>query len=455
MRIWALASCSGLLALAACSAEQSNPPTSAAPTDGDDRAQVTAQPGMAPSTLSPMAQPEVPPRQPHPGAPQSTLATRPYTRPGQPLSQAAQLQARVQRLQAQHNHSAARQSQTLLSFPMLPQQVAAPAAPKAAPQPVHKLTQQVPQTSAEPPVAATRSIPLPPVPAQPQPSSGPAPGAPEVMEPQASHAAHLGPVARASITQGQPIPRHHQSYRSRRSAPAPVLANPTAPETLPPETITPSPGSTVATSPLWARDAALRPEAAAGPIATPTLSPTTLRPRNTPADRLATASQPSSPPLPLANHQATHSSNLILGAAPVLPVTTAQLPALQRSAPQHQAQDRVVVVSPLHAVTLTQSLEGDATPPLAEISISRGEAESIAPRPPGEHQASTLPGAITITTGASPLPQTSRLCQPVLDAAQTSATAGARVPMGDGSPGVETPDRAEGALPCQAPLPTP
>ena len=110
MRVWALASCSGLLALAACSAEQSSPPDlGTAPPDGDDAAEVNAQAGLRATASSPMARPELRPRQGVldrarfiPRSPQaSPLASRSGSNE-RSLPQADQLRERLQRLRTQH-----------------------------------------------------------------------------------------------------------------------------------------------------------------------------------------------------------------------------------------------------------------------------------------------------------------------------------------------------------------
>ncbi|WOD38591.1 hypothetical protein [Nodosilinea sp. E11] len=105
MRVWALASCSGLLALAACSAEQSNTPNpSAALPDGDDAVEVNARPSLVAPVPSPVAWPETRPRQilqssaPPPAASPSAPGA---SIPGRPQPQADQLRERLQRLQAQ------------------------------------------------------------------------------------------------------------------------------------------------------------------------------------------------------------------------------------------------------------------------------------------------------------------------------------------------------------------
>jgi hypothetical protein len=108
MRVWALASCSGLLALTACSAEQSSAPyPSAVPLDGEDTAEIEPQPGLIATTSSPMARPEVRPRQmirggyrlnPAVGRVPTTAGSG-----GQPIPQAAALRNRLQRLQRQQS----------------------------------------------------------------------------------------------------------------------------------------------------------------------------------------------------------------------------------------------------------------------------------------------------------------------------------------------------------------
>ncbi|PZV00629.1 MAG: hypothetical protein DCF32_17285, partial [Leptolyngbya sp.] len=106
MRVWALASCSGLLALAACSAEQSSSPNpSADPLAGEDAAEINAQPGLIATASSPMARPEVRPGQLIQGGYRLNRAVKPTTTTarsnGQPIPQAAALRDRLERLRSQ------------------------------------------------------------------------------------------------------------------------------------------------------------------------------------------------------------------------------------------------------------------------------------------------------------------------------------------------------------------
>lgn len=218
MRVWALASCSGLLALAACSADQSSSPNpSAAPLDGEDTADIQAQPGLTATASSPMARPEVRPRpviqggyrlSPASGKPVATAATS----GGKALPQAAELRQRLERLRSQQN---ARLS------PSTPLVTAPQSAARVRPAPSRPAVE--PAIPAFNPVQSsnfsTQGITPLPTPFRPTPVD------PEANRPTASTAAALGEVTTASVARTYPIaPLRHQGYSARAQRPAPVLS---------------------------------------------------------------------------------------------------------------------------------------------------------------------------------------------------------------------------------------
>lgn len=286
MRVWALASCGGLLALAACSGEQSNSPgQGVAPPDGDLDAEVNAQARPAIAATNPVARPEIRPRPVLPSARRAALpatSARGARVAGQPVPQAADLRQRIDRLRAQRG------------APPVPSRLVTTPLPTPSPTggvvPV-AIAQNPPQRLAE---AEPTPLDLSPVQgnvaaagvaAQPTiPGSGFTPAtesAPEAATPD-SGATDLGPVAAASAARNYPIaPLRHQGYSSRAQQPVPALtvASPTAdrlataplrlhgataaatPETAP---------ETLATAPAaQAAPAAPEPSATAAPAATP------------------------------------------------------------------------------------------------------------------------------------------------------------------------------------------
>lgn len=221
MRVWALASCSGLLALAACSAEQSSSPNpNAAPLGGEDAADIQAQPGLTATTSSPMARPEVRPRQAIQGGyGLRSAAGKPAATPAssKALPQAAELRQRLERLRSQQG------SRLAPSTPLV-------AAPQPATLPRPTLAQSRPASPvAEPEIPAFNPVqgsnfssrgvtPLPTL-------FRPTPSDPESDIPTASTAADLSEVTTASVARTYPlVPLRHQGYSARSQRPAPVLA---------------------------------------------------------------------------------------------------------------------------------------------------------------------------------------------------------------------------------------
>jgi hypothetical protein len=349
MRVWALASCSGLLALAACSAEQSTVPTPGdLPQDSDKGTQLEAETEGTPTTLSPTAAPELSPR---PGLPSSVR--QPASSPlspavaGRTSAQSTELRARLQRLRAQHSDrlSAGQvappslRSSPLVRAPLVSSPLAAqpPAflasatpAPTPAAQPAGLPEKTgVPETGpaaetagpagartgvAEPGGATAVSAPS-------QLAAVPGPGAVGLAP---GTATDLGPLAAARPDQRYPIaPRRHQGYSTRQSPAALVLMP--QPEVAVALAAAPrlhgeSPDGPVA--------AVLTPPAPAAPAPAPQAGPAPLRP---PSE--ASATPDVSAPLPSpGQHQGDDSAPSLevgsrsLGRSPALAGAVVQRP---------------------------------------------------------------------------------------------------------------------------------
>ncbi|MBD2114735.1 MULTISPECIES: hypothetical protein [Cyanophyceae] len=219
MRVWALASCSGLLALAACSAEQSSSPNpSAAPPDGD-AAEIKAQPGLTATASSPMARPEVRPRQVIQGSyrlnPAGTASSTARSN-GETIPQAAALRDRLQRLRGQQGARLS-PSTSLVNAPQ-PAALARPnlSQPKAevAENPAFNVTQGN--------TFSTQGIAPLPTPSRPTPI---APEAnPSAVNAPGFSSAALNPAQSASVARNYPTaPLTHQGYSARPQQQAPVL----------------------------------------------------------------------------------------------------------------------------------------------------------------------------------------------------------------------------------------
>ncbi len=219
MRVWALASCSGLLALAACSAEQSSPNPSTAPPDGD-AAEINTQPGPTATTSSPMARPEVRSRPVIQGGYRlsSTVgaaSTRARSN-GETIPQAAALRDRLQRLRSQQG--ARLSPSTPLATAPQPAALARPnlSQPKTAvaENPAFNVTQG--NTFSTHGIAP---LPTPPRPTPIAPEANPA----AVNTPGFSGTA-LDPAQSTSVARNYPIaPLRHQGYSARPQQQAPVL----------------------------------------------------------------------------------------------------------------------------------------------------------------------------------------------------------------------------------------
>ncbi|MGB3312202.1 MAG: hypothetical protein WA939_01695 [Nodosilinea sp.] len=231
MRVWALASCSGLLALAACSAEQPNSPDlGTAPPNIDDGAQLDAQPGLRATASSPMARPELQPRQRggdqarfSPRSPQSTPQASRTSNAGQTLPQAAQLRERLQRLRSQHGSRLSPSTPiATASLPAAltttPPRPVPQAAADQSPEPLPGEARVGNRPSLEPSLrpAVVTALPTPPRPNV---------AAPELGLPlTASTGIDLGPVASSQTTSYPTASARHQGYSTRSQQPAPVIA---------------------------------------------------------------------------------------------------------------------------------------------------------------------------------------------------------------------------------------
>ncbi len=224
MRVWALASCGGLLALAACSADQSNTTNpNSPPPDGNALTQGKTSPASA--TPRPLARPEMPPQQ--------TLSARPRLNPAavsgeadrtpaQPQSD--QLRARLQRLRAQQGARLA--SNTPVAAAPIPTVIASP-----IPQPEAPTLRPVasnPGASRDPGARGDSRLTIVPQPNRaeqsllavalpPQPSPQP-PVIEADVEPSGT-TADLQPVVAATVANNYPIaPLRHQGHSVRQSA---------------------------------------------------------------------------------------------------------------------------------------------------------------------------------------------------------------------------------------------
>ncbi|WP_017298432.1 hypothetical protein [Nodosilinea nodulosa] len=245
MRVWVLASCGGLLALAAYSAEKTSSPTpSAELPEGDDLAQIEAQAGLQATGSSPMAQPELAPSQGR--LDPSRLSPR-LARPlplasgssgiDQTLPQVEQLRERVQRLRAQHESRLS--STKALGTTPLPAAFSLSTPPRPVPQaavgqPVEgppvfadaasatnsrgqgpllqPLGETTPPTSLGPNIAAPETAPVAGLPT------------PNGTSNSASSATNLGPIASANLARNYPIaPSRHQGYSAQSQHPAPLI----------------------------------------------------------------------------------------------------------------------------------------------------------------------------------------------------------------------------------------
>ncbi|MGB3202258.1 MAG: hypothetical protein WBA99_15240, partial [Nodosilinea sp.] len=154
--------------MAGCSAEQSNSPDlGTAPSGSDDAAQIDAQPGLRSTSPSPMARPELRPRQQggeqarfSPRSPRSAALTNRSGSAGQTLPQAAQLRERLQRLRSQQGARLA--PNTPLTTAPLAAFAATP--PRPGPQAAAERLATQPQALSAPADTAVIALPTPPRP---------------------------------------------------------------------------------------------------------------------------------------------------------------------------------------------------------------------------------------------------------------------------------------------------
>ncbi|MGF1519814.1 MAG: hypothetical protein ACFCVB_18705 [Nodosilinea sp.] len=440
MRIWALASCGGLLALAACSAEQANTPDlSAAPPDGDDAAQVTAR--LRATASSPTARPDVRSGQSLSNrARLSPSLPRPATTASQPSS-SSQLRERVQRLRAQHGSRLA--PSTPLTTTPAPQvtntplytSLQAPTTQAAQPLPrasgvsgENSTPENFPDNFTGRLENAPRSV------SESQSSTAlpTAPTAPPALSAPLNDTNPLGPVATANVARSYPIaPLRHQGHSDRSQGQSVVLTAPAAPEF----TVARVHGGTSAPAiaPLEvATDLAKPTEVTATPAASPiaaTNAAATLSAEASPSPEASAAHQSSGTALTLARqsngetpgggagvHQSGGTEATLAAASPA----TAQSRATSRLAPAAIA-DR-----PARPVALPESLPlSPAAPRLSSPSLEtnsvQGDQEVSATRPeaapthvqaapatlrlaiPGENPKNLI-ATYCLTTGGVPLP---------------------------------------------------
>lgn len=253
MRVWALASCGGLLALAACSADQANTanPNSPSP-DGDSLSQGKTSPPTA--TPTPQARPEMRPRQALSPRPQlnpavvSAGAGRTAPQP-QAQPQADQLRARLQRLRDQQGARLA--STTPVTAAPIPTTAQIVASPIPQPEPPTLLP-----TESSPGVGRDRgpailpqlhSAAQSPQTTAPTPLPAPQPPAAKVDIAPSGTATDLQPVVAASIASNYPIaPLRHQGHSARHSISHSARHSA---RSASPQVLVPSPGSqTIAAS---------------------------------------------------------------------------------------------------------------------------------------------------------------------------------------------------------------
>ncbi|MBE9136246.1 hypothetical protein IQ254_03345 [Nodosilinea sp. LEGE 07088] len=371
MRVWALASCGGLLALAACSAEQSNSPTpGTASSEGDDTPQVDApsksvspgtvvRSGVRPRTgLTETKRPQLSLAQ---SAPRGGSSTSPSS------SQSNQLRQRLQQLQ-QRRSASLPSSQALVTTPVRSAQ--------ASPTPQRPQAQIFPSSSAgQPePVAIARSSPTPiPSPGLGKPArSGqttpltatvrPAPTAPEGLDRPLGAASALGSVASATVDRSFPIaPVRHQGRSARIHSQRVVLNTP----------------------PTLTATARLHGDALAIPL-----------------EQAEIAIAPTQPEVDTAAEGPSSSAELVLDQAPQ---------AASPSQTTHQSSGSI-------ALTLTRSGASEAVVPAARFHqeqggnlVSSAESLGLVPNPPTALSAhSPTGGAIdraTPTAGATTQPE--------------------------------------------------
>lgn len=412
MRVWALASCSGLLALAACSAEQSSSPNpSTAPPDGD-AAEIKSQPGLIATTSSPMARPEVRPRQVIQGGyrlnPAVGTASSTARSSGETIPQAATLRNRLQRLRGQQG--ARLSPSTPLATAPQPAALARPtlSQPKVevVENPAFNVTQGNTFTPRE-----IAPLPTPPWPTPTAPEANPA----AVNAPSFGSAA-LNPAQSASVARTYPIaPLRHQGYSARSQQQAPVLTTAQAEAATASSTTARFHGRTlnarqadsvseVATIP----QGAVRPET---PLEPRIPEPGRLEPRaatiNNPAPISALRAVVPNPGAPSATHQASGNVALTPAPDPVSQAGTADhqsqvVSAAVNSNPSEQSP--VLWESVRSGAATGEALSARAIPDSLPLNAAPPRPQLVPPQPaPSATGVSSSPG-ITLAEEAAIAP---------------------------------------------------
>ena len=234
MRVWALASCGGLLALAACSSDQANTANpNTPPADGDTLSQGKASPST--TTPRPLARPEIPPQQTLAAQPRlnpvavrggaDRTASQPQPQPQPQLQlQADQLRARLQRLREQQGIRLASITPVAAApIPTTARVVASPIPRTGAPTLIQ--ANSTPEASRAPGarrdsrlaiVQPPSVVPLLPL-ATPTPLASPQPPETRANVESGGTAADLRPVVAATLASNYPIaPLRHQGQSARQ-----------------------------------------------------------------------------------------------------------------------------------------------------------------------------------------------------------------------------------------------
>lgn len=230
MRVWALVSCSGLLALAACSTEQASSPTPPADQPGDDAAQVQSRGGLAPVGSSSVAEPESGSKQLLTQGARSHLLARRTTptisspeSAGQTLPQAAQLRERLQRLRAQQGSRLTART-PLVTVPLPTSVAQSSVAQGASPRPQAQSPVAVAGGSPTATPGSVSSAQNGQATAQSAITQASGPSRNPTASAPTNTATDLGAPTAANIARSYPIsPARHQGYSARLNQPAPRL----------------------------------------------------------------------------------------------------------------------------------------------------------------------------------------------------------------------------------------
>jgi hypothetical protein len=230
MRVWALVSCSGLLALAACSTEQASSPTPPADQPGDDAAQVQSRGGLAPVGSSSVAEPESGSKQLLTQGARSRLLARRTTptisspeSAEQTLPQAAQLRERLQRLRAQQGSRLTART-PLVTVPLPPSVAQSSVAQGASPRPQAQSPVAVAGGSPTATPGSVSSAQNGQATVQPAITQSSGPSRNPTASAPTNTATGLGAPTAANIARSYPIsPARHQGYSAWLNQPAPRL----------------------------------------------------------------------------------------------------------------------------------------------------------------------------------------------------------------------------------------